>query len=491
MSRWVLALDQGTTSSRAILFDREGNLGAVGQRELPQSYPRPGWVEHDPEVIWATQLAAAREAMRSGGVSADDIAAIGVTNQRETTLLWNRETGAPVHPAIVWQDRRTADRCASLPEDLIRSKTGLRADSYFSGTKLEWLLANVPGVRADAEAGRLAFGTVDCFLVWRLTGGRVHATDATNASRTLLFDIHRSEWSEELLALFGVPRAVLPEVVPSSGVLGLCDPEWFGRAIPIAGIAGDQQAASFGQACFHEGMVKATYGTGCFLLAPTGGRATPSPNRLLTTIAASVEGRSYALEGSVFVAGAAVQWLRDELGIISRSEEVEPLAASVPNSAGVHVVPAFVGLAAPYWDSGARGAILGLTRGAGRAHIARATLESIAFQCRDVVDAMARDRGAAFREIRVDGGAARNDLLMQMQADTLGIPVVRPRVTETTALGAAYLAGLAVGFWESASEIEALWSRDRTFEPVLSVDARECAYAGWQRAVARVRSGEG
>lgn len=486
MARYVLALDQGTTSSRAILFDRQGIPVARAQRELPQSYPAPGWVEHDPEVIWATQLSAARELLQAINVA--DVAAIGIANQRETTLVWDRSTGAPLHPAIVWQDRRTAEACERLcdqgHEATIQARTGLLVDSYFSASKLAWLLAQVPTLRSRAESGEVAFGTVDSFLLWRLTGGTVHATDRTNASRTMLYDIHREGWSEELRDLFGIPASVLPRVVPSSGIVGHTHPDLFGRAIPIAGLAGDQQAACFGQTCFHPGMVKSTYGTGCFLLAPTGDAAPISTHRLLTTLAAR---SGYALEGSVFAAGAAVQWLRDELGIISRADEIDGLAASVPDTAGVHVVPAFVGLGAPHWDPHARGAILGLTRGVGKAHIARATLESIAFQCRDVLDAMVQDRGEPFREIRVDGGAAANDLLMQMQADILGIPVVRPRVTETTALGAAYLAGLGTGFWADHAEIESLWTRDRTFDPNWSADRREAAYAGWTQAVKRVR----
>ena len=480
MSRYVLALDQGTTSSRAILFDREGKPVATAQRELPQSYPSPGWVEHDAEVIWATQLSAAREALRT--VAVEEIAAVGIANQRETTVIWDRESGIPAHPALVWQDRRTAERCEELRaegwEPRVQGLTGLLLDSYFSATKLEWLLQRFE------EPERLAFGTIDSFLLWRLTGGTVHATDATNASRTLLYDIHRREWSPDLLNLFRVPASVLPRVVPSSGIVGHTHPDLFGRAIPIAGIAGDQQAACFGQACFHPGMVKSTYGTGCFLLAPTGKEAVASTHRLLTTVSAP---EGYALEGSVFAAGAAVQWLRDELGIIARADEIDALAASVRDTAGVHVVPAFVGLGAPYWDPHARGAILGLTRGSGRAHIARATLESIAFQCRDVLEAMSQDRGEPFREVRVDGGAAANDLLMQMQADLLGVPVIRPKVTETTALGAAYLAGLATGFWTSQEEIAGLWQRDRMFEPAWTEDRREAAYAGWQSAVRRVR----
>lgn len=486
MARYVLALDQGTTSSRAILFNHQGKPVARAQRELPQSYPAPGWVEHDPEVIWATQLSAAREALQSVDIS--EVAAIGIANQRETTLVWDRATGAPAHPAIVWQDRRTADLCDRLREEghepAIQAYTGLLLDAYFSASKLAWLLERVPNFRQRAEAGQLAFGTVDSFLLWRLTGGALHATDRTNASRTMLFDIHREEWSSHLLDLFTVPSSLLPKVVPSLGIVGETLPDLFGRAIPIAGIAGDQQAACFGQTCFRPGMVKSTYGTGCFLLAPTGDAAPVSTHRLLTTLAAPA---GYALEGSVFMAGAAVQWLRDELGIISRADEIDALAASVPDTAGVHVVPAFVGLGAPYWDPHARGAIVGLTRGTGKAHIARATLESIAFQCRDVLDAMVRDRGEPFREVRVDGGAAANDLLMQMQADILGVPVVRPRVTETTALGAAYLAGLGTGFWSGVDEVESLWARDRTFEPKWSDERREVAYAGWRAAVERVR----
>jgi glycerol kinase len=487
----ILALDQGTTSSRAIVFDRRGNPLAVSQKEITQHYPEPGWVEHDPHEIWSTQLEAARQAILMAGATGR-IDAIGITNQREMTLLWDRETGKPVHRAIVWQDRRTADRCTQLKsaghEEAITAQTGLIADSYFSGTKLAWLLDNIPGVRADAEAGRLAFGTIDSFLIWRLTGGRVHVTDFTNACRTMLFDIHRMDWSPDLLDLLRIPRSVLPTVVASSGVVGYTEPEVFGASIPISGIAGDQQAATFGQACFHPGMAKSTYGTGCFILMNTGLDPKVSTNRLLSTLAAS-SGRQtvYALEGSVFVAGAAVQWLRDEMGLIRYSSEVEEVAASIPDSGGIYVVPAFTGLGAPHWDSYARGAVFGLTRGTGRRHLVRATLESIAFQCRDVLDAMALDNGGPLREIRVDGGAANNDLLMQFQADILGIPVVRPKFTETTGLGAAYLAGLAVGFWESMNDIESQWCIDRTFVPVMADDRRRELYAGWQDAVSRTR----
>ena len=492
MSRYVLALDQGTTSSRAILFDRQGCPCATSQKEVTQHFPEPGWVEHDPDEIWSSQLAAAKQAMQIVDATADDIVAIGITNQRETSLLWNRDTGKPIHRAIVWQDRRTADRCADLRasgfEETLRSQTGLLADSYFSATKVEWLLKHVPGAREDAEAGRLAFGTVDTFLLWRLTQGQVHATDVTNASRTMLFDIHKRQWSAELLHNFGIPDSILPQVLDSSGTFGAVHPSVFGSPIPICGIAGDQQAATFGQACFHPGMAKSTYGTGCFLLMHTGLNPKPSNNRLLTTLAAgSSTLPEYALEGSVFVAGAAVQWLRDELGLIRHASEIERIAESIPDSGGVFVVPAFTGLGAPYWDSYARGAILGLSRGVGRAHIARATLESIAFQCRDVLDAMSADNGSPLTEIRVDGGASANDFLMQFQADILGIPVIRPSFTETTALGAAYLAGLSVGFWTSREQIEGLWAKDRQFSPAMPASRREKLYAGWQDAVQRVR----
>ncbi|MCW5943606.1 MAG: glycerol kinase GlpK [Fimbriimonadaceae bacterium] len=488
MSRYVFALDQGTTSSRAILFDHTGAPVQVAQREFPQIFPQPGWVEHDPEAIWRSQLEVARGAMV--GVDPAEVAAIGIANQRETTVLWDRRTGEPIGNAIVWQDRRTADLCERLRseghEPSFRAKTGLLLDPYFSGTKLRWMLDAAPDVRERAQRGDLAFGTVDAYLLWRLTGGRVHATDVTNASRTLLFDIHRFEWDEELLSILGIPRAVLPEVRSCSEVFGETDPSLFGRPIPIAGIAGDQQAATFGQGCLRPGMVKNTYGTGCFLLANTGPTPVASPNRLLTTPAWRIGGATtYALEGSVFVAGAAIQWLRDELGLIASASEAEALAASVPDTGGVFVVPAFAGLGAPYWDPYARGTIVGLTRGTTKAHLVRATLESLAYQTLDVLEAMRLDSGAPIRELRVDGGASQNDLLMQVQADLAGVPVVRPTVTESTAFGAAALAGLAVGFWASAEEAVGGPRAERTFEPSMSADERECRLAEWRRAVDR------
>ena len=489
MSDFILALDQGTTSSRAILFDRDGQIVRVAQQEFRQIYPQPGWVEHDPQDIWQSQLAVAREVI-------DDparIAAIGVSNQRETTLIWDRATGEPIHNAIVWQDRRTAAYCDALKEEgfdqTILRHTGLVTDAYFSGTKVAWLLDNVPGARQRAEAGELAFGTVDAYLAWLLSAGRLHITDVSNAARTMLFDIHRGDWSDEILARLDIPRALLPEARPCSQIYGESDPEIFGMPIPIAGMAGDQQAATFGQAAYQAGMAKNTYGTGCFMLMNTGDSPQQSANNLLSTIAWQVgdEPRQYALEGSIFMAGAAVQWLRDELRLINNAAESEPLATSVDSADGVYVVPAFVGLGAPYWDQYARGAIVGMTRGSGRAHIVRATLESIAYQTRDVVTAMSADSGLALDSLRVDGGAVVNDFLMQFQADILGVPVERPAVTETTALGAAYLAGLAVGFWNSQDEIAGQWQLERRFEPRMSADQRESLYAGWQRAVERAR----
>jgi glycerol kinase len=490
--RYVLALDQGTTSSRAIAFDAAGGVRATAQAEFRQIFPQPGWVEHDAEEIWRSQLEVAREAIANARARPRDIAAIGITNQRETTILWDRATGAPVANAIVWQDRRTADECARLKRDghepRVAARTGLVLDPYFSGTKLAWLLEHVPGARARAEAGELAFGTVDSWLVWKLTGGRLHVTDPSNASRTLLYDIGRGAWADELLALFRVPAAVLPEVRPSSAVLGETDPRLFGSPIPIAGIAGDQQAALFGQACHAPGMAKNTYGTGCFMLLHTGDARVASRHGLVTTRAASATDRAeYALEGSVFIAGAVVQWLRDGLGLIRSSRDVEPLAASVPDSGGVHLVPAFAGLGAPHWDAYARGAMLGVTRGTTAGHLARAALESIAFQSAEVLAAMQRDAGEALAELRVDGGATANDLLMQFQADLLGVPVARPRVLETTALGAAYLAGLATGVWAGADEIAAQWRRERVFEPRMSRDEAESRLAGWLRAVERAK----
>jgi glycerol kinase len=488
----VLAFDQGTTSSRAIAFGRDGRILATAQQEFRQVFPRPGWVEHDAEEIWRTQRDVASQALAAAGLAAADVAGVGITNQRETTVLWERSTGRPVAPAIVWQDRRTASRCDALRqaghEPTFTAKTGLLLDAYFSGTKLAWLLDHVPGARERARRGELAFGTIDSWLVFRLSGGRVHATDASNASRTLLFDIHKLDWDDELLGLLDIPRAVLPSVVPSSGLVARTACEGLPDGLAVAGIAGDQQAALFGQACHQPGMAKNTYGTGCFLLMNTGARPAPSRNRLLTTVAWQREGRTtYALEGSVFIAGAAIQWLRDGLGLIARAADIDALAASVPDAGGVHFVPALAGLGAPYWDPHARGTIVGITRGTTRAHLARATLEAIAFQSAELTEAMAADSGIALTELRVDGGATASNLLMQIQADLLGVPVVRPRITETTALGAAYLAGLATGFWKDEAEIAALWARDRVFEPTLSRGESAARLAGWKRAVGRAR----
>jgi glycerol kinase len=489
---FVLALDQGTTSSRAIVFDESGAVRAMAQAEFRQIFPQPGWVEHDPEEIWSTQVEVAREAIANARIAARDVAAVGITNQRETTVLWDRATGAPLANAIVWQDRRTADECARLKRDghaaRVAAKTGLVLDPYFSATKLAWLLDAIPGARARAERGELAFGTVDSWLVWKLTGSALHVTDPTNASRTLLYDIGAGAWDDELLALFRVPRPVLPEVRPSSGTFGSTGPQLLGASVPIAGIAGDQQAALFGQACHSPGMAKNTYGTGCFMLLHTGASPIASRHGLLATRAASAIGApEFALEGSVFIAGAVVQWLRDGLGLIKSSREVEALAATVPDAGGVFLVPAFAGLGAPHWDAYARGAALWLTRGTTAAHFARAALESIAFQSAEVLTAMQNDAGLALAELRVDGGATANDLLMQFQADLLGVPVVRPRVAETTALGAAYLAGLATGVWRTAAEIAAQWQRDREFTPRMSRDEASARLAGWRRAVERAK----
>ena len=489
----VLALDQGTTSSRAIVFDASGAIRALAQKEFTQVFPRPGWVEHDPEEIWVSQVSVAHEALARAGVQAREVAAIGITNQRETTVVWERASGRPVCNAIVWQDRRTAAACDALKarglEPRVTAKTGLLLDAYFSGTKLGWILDNVPGARARAEAGELAFGTIDSWLVWKLSGGAVHVTDVSNASRTLLYDIHAGRWDQELLDLLGVPDRVLPQVRPSSGVVAETAAGLFAVRIPIAGIAGDQQAALFGQRCVTPGTVKNTYGTGCFMLMHTGQRPVPSRNKLLTTAACpSGSGPEYALEGSVFIAGAVVQWLRDGLGIIKSSADIERLAASVADNGGVYLVPAFAGTGSPHWDPYARGAILGLTRGSAAAHIARAALESIAYQTADVLHAMEADSGIELAEMRVDGGAARNDMLMQFQADLLGVPVVRPKVTETTALGAAYLAGLAVGYWQDSEEIGAQWRADRSFEPGMSRDQVESLMAGWRKAVERAKN---
>jgi len=491
LTQYILALDQGTTSSRAILFDRAGLPVASCQREFPQHFPQPGWVEHDPLDIWHSQLACAREALAQGGIQAAQVAAIGIANQRETTLLWDRATGAPVANAIVWQDRRTAGMCDRLREAgkaaFIQERSGLELDAYFAATKLQWLLDHVPGARSRAEKGELAFGTVDSWLVWRLCGR--HVTDTSNAARTMLFNIHALAWDEDLLALFDIPRALLPEVVPSAGVVGLAAEEWFGHAIPIAGIAGDQQAATFGQACHRKGLVKNTYGTGCFMLMHAGDSPPISRNRLLATVGWTVAGRTdYLLEGSVFMGGATVQWLRDGLGIIRQSHEVEALATSVPDSGGVMLVPAFTGLGAPHWDPYARGTILGMTRGTSAAHIARAAVEAIAYQSAELLAAMQKDAACAVTELRADGGAARNDLLMQFQADLLGVEVVRPRVTETTALGAAYLAGLACGYWESLEAIEAQWQVERRYAPRMDGGRRAELLARWARAVAHARS---
>ncbi|MBZ0280121.1 MAG: glycerol kinase GlpK [Anaerolineae bacterium] len=496
MGNYVLSLDQGTTSSRAILFDVKGQIVAAAQQEFPQIYPKPGWVEHDPEAIWESQYQVARQVLDSQQLTADDIAAIGITNQRETTVIWDKETGKPIYNAIVWQDRRTASMCDALKAEgfdkTIREKTGLVTDAYFSGTKVAWLLDNVPGARERAEAGKLAFGTIDSFLIWRLTGGRLHITDVSNASRTMLYDIHKRWWSTTMLKRLNIPQAILPQVVPSSMIYGETSAELFGKPIVISGIAGDQQAATFGQACYEPGMVKNTYGTGCFMLMNTGHEAKESHNNLLTTVGWTV-GESpmqYMLEGSVFIAGAAVQWLRDEMKLIASASETEAIARSIEHTSGVYVVPAFVGLGAPYWDQYARGAIVGLTRGSGRSQIVRATLESIAYQTRDVLEAMRADSGLSIQTLRVDGGMVRNDFLMQFQADILGVPVQRPTVTETTALGAAYLAGLATGFWKSQAEIAQQWSVSKTFEPAMLVDKRDALYGGWKRAVERAKAWE-
>lgn len=489
-NKYILALDQGTTSSRAIVFGHDGRPVATAQQEFEQIYPQPGHVEHDPEAIWTSQWNSARKAIGDAGLSADQIAAIGVTNQRETTILWERDSGRPVANAIVWQSRITAELCQRLKRDgfesLVREKTGLVLDPYFSGTKIRHLLDTIDGLRSRAERGEVLFGTVDSFLLWRLSGGRVHATDYTNASRTLLFNIHTLDWDDELLRVIGVPRAMLPSVRPSSTLFGETEPSLLGRRVPITALAGDQQAATFGQACFEPGSAKNTYGTGCFLLLNTGERPIASQNGLLTTLGCAVGPRPvYCLEGSVFIAGAVVQWLRDGLGLIGSSAEVETLAARVPDSDGVYFVPAFVGLGAPYWDPGARGTIVGLTRGTQRAHIARAAIEAIAFQTRDVLDAMERDSNLALNHLKVDGGASRNDLLMQFQADILGTSVRRPVVAETTALGAAYLAGLAVGYWSDQSDITRNWALDCEFTPAMEKSERDRRYARWRKAVER------
>ncbi len=492
MAKYILAIDQGTTSSRAILFDHRGRIKSVAQREFKQFYPKPGWVEHDAAEIWASQAGVMAEAMAHAGLNSKSLAALGITNQRETTIVWDRESGEPVYRAIVWQDRRTAEFCDELKKDglakMIQRKTGLVLDAYFSATKLKWILDHVKGARRRAEAGKLAFGTVDAWLVWKLTGGKAHITDVTNASRTLLYNIHKQDWDQELLELFRIPRAVLPEVRASSDVHSETSANLPAAKVPIAGIAGDQQAALFGQMCLQPGMVKHTYGTGGFMVLNTGNRPITSKNNLLTTIAWKVDGKvTYALEGSIFIAGAVVQWLRDGLGVIRSSADVESLATSVPNNGGVYLVPAFVGMGAPHWDQFARGTILGITRGTTAGHIARAALEAIAFQTLDVLEAMEADSGIRLKELRVDGGATANDTLMQFQADMIRVPVVRPKVLETTALGAAYLAGLAVGYWRSTGELMKQWQRDKVFRPALkgkSVSELKC---GWRKAVNRAK----
>lgn len=490
MAKYILSLDQGTTSSRAIVFDNAGKIVSVAQKEFKQIYPKPGWVEHDPLEIWATQYGVANEAIAKAGLTAQDIAAIGITNQRETTVVWDKNTGKPVYNAIVWQCRRTAPICDELKAkglaETIRNKTGLVVDAYFSGTKVKWILDNVEGAREKAEKGELYFGNIDTWLIWNLTKGKVHVTDYSNASRTMLFNIHELKWDKDILKELNIPEAVLPEAKPSSCVYGHTDKELFGVEIPIAGAAGDQQAALFGQACYKPGMAKNTYGTGCFMLMNTGEKAVASNNGLLTTIAWGLDGKvEYALEGSIFIAGASVQWLRDELKIIDNAAASEELAAAVEDTNGVYVVPAFVGMGAPYWDMYARGSILGLTRGANRNHIVRATLESIAYQTRDVLEAMQEDSKINLQNLKVDGGAVANNFLMQFQSDILGVPIYRPEVTETTALGAAYLAGLAVGFWSSKDEIAEKWNVDKVFNPAMDKESREKKYSGWRKAVSR------
>lgn len=490
MSKYIMAFDAGTTSSRCILFDRDGKICSVAQQEFTQYYPQPGWVEHDAQEIWDTQFFVAKEAMRKAGASAEEIAAIGITNQRETTVVWDRRTGVPVGHAIVWQCRRTAQIADELVQmgmkDTIREKTGLVVDAYFSATKLKWILDHTPGAREKARKGELLFGTIDTWLIWNLTGGRVHVTDCTNASRTMLFNIHDLKWDEDILEMLEIPKEMLPEVKPSSCIYGAADPSLFGRPIPVAGAAGDQQAALFGQACFHEGDAKNTYGTGCFLLMNTGEKPVMSENGLLTTIACSFKDRvTYALEGSVYVAGAAIQWLRDEMHLIDSAAESETLAKQVNDTQGCYVVPAFTGLGAPYWDQYARGVIVGLTRGCGRNHIVRATVESIAYQAADVIRAMEKDAGRPLNHLKADGGASRNNFLMQFQSDLIGAPVVRPECVESTALGAASLAGLAVGWYDSTDEIAKRWKAERTFRPSMSEEERQEKLSGWKRAVSR------
>ena len=493
MEKFILSFDQGTTSSRAIVFDHEGSIRSVALKEFKQIFPKPGWVEHDPKEIWSSQAAVAAEAITKIGINGLNVAAIGITNQRETTIIWDRETGEPVYNAIVWQDRRTAKYCDTLKEqgyqEMIREKTGLVIDAYFSGTKVKWILDNVEGAREKAEAGKLAFGTVDSWLIWKLTQGEKHVTDVTNASRTLLYNIKECAWDKEMLELLNIPESILPEVKASSEIVGHTKTTLFAHEIPIAGIAGDQQAALFGQQCIHPGMAKNTYGTGCFMLMNTGTKAIMSKNNLLTTIAWKINGEvNYALEGSIFIAGAAVQWLRDQLGLIKSAPEIEALAKTVEDNGGVYFVPALSGLGAPHWDQYARGAIVGLTRGASRGHFARATLEGIAFQAMDVLKSMEADSGIPIKELRVDGGAAANNLLMQFQSETLQSPVIRPKQIETTALGAAYLAGLAVGYWETLEELHSQWQKDQTFNPVISAEEMAKSIRKWGKALTKAQA---
>jgi glycerol kinase len=495
MHHAILALDQGTTSSRAILFDHSGAILATAQQEFRQIYPQTGWVEHDPREIWQTQLATAREALARTGLKPSDVAALGITNQRETTIVWDRKTGAPVHNAIVWQDRRTAGFCDELKRaghaELIQHHTGLVIDAYFSASKLRWILDHVPGVRGRARRGELAFGTIDTWLLWNLTGGALHITDPSNASRTMLFNLHTGDWDDELLRLLDVPRELLPRVCSSSEIYGETPPTLFGSPIRLGGIAGDQQAALFGQNCFSRGLAKNTYGTGCFMLMNIGPKPAPPKHQLIITVAWRANGQTdFALEGSVFIAGAAVQWLRDGLGLIKSSAEIEKLAATVPDAGGVYLVPAFAGLGAPHWDQYARGTITGITRGTTAAHFARAALEGIAFQVADILDVMKQDSGIAINELRVDGGACANNLLMQCQADLLQVPVVRPKIIETTALGAAYLAGLATGFWKSRDEVHRAWQVDRAFEPQMSAEQVAHRRSRWAEALNRARDWE-
>jgi len=493
--KYILALDQGTTSSRSIIFDHNGKIISTAQKEFTQLFPQPGWVEHDPEEIWSSQIETARQVLKEASIRPEDLAGIGITNQRETAVVWDRESGKPVCNAIVWQDRRTSKFCDELKEkglsEKIRDKTGLVIDAYFSATKLTWILNNIPGAREKAESGKLAFGTVDSWLIWKLAGGKVHVTDVSNASRTMLFNIHSLSWDKDLLEIFGVPESVLPEVRSSSEIYGYSTNDLFPGSIPIAGIAGDQQAATFGQMCLAEGSVKNTYGTGCFILCNTGYTPVESKNNLVTTVAWQINGETtYALEGSIFIGGAVIQWLRDGLKIIQESSEVEELAKTVEDNGGVYFVPAFTGLGAPHWDQYARGIIAGLTRGANAGHIARAAMESIAFQVNDIVRSMEEDSGIKIRELKVDGGAAVNNMLMQFQANLIGIPVIRPVCIETTALGAAYLAGLAVKYWDSVDEIQGQWAVDQTFESRIGESDKELLVSGWTKAVSRAKNWE-